>query len=296
MSLKIKIYFLLIATFSYGQSYRPLLDNSNQWHFTTCNSGCLTDLYYTNGDTIVNGLNHKVLDGFHYQSRTFLLREEVLTKKVYLKKINGSSFLEYLLYDFSLNEGAIFNMNNPLSPFPLRGGSFVLDSIRMKPLVNSINYKHFYFSPTPSNTISTHKVVWIEGLGSMSIINAPGGDANINGVGHLSCFYKNQELVYSQLDSISGCAYQTLSINEIHNYNFQNLKLYLSLKNKFILENSLLITSFEIFDITGRRIKRETNLESKTIEIDATEYAANIYFLVVFDKYFRRKSFKLIVQ
>ena len=65
MNKKILLLFLLSCMNMFGQAYIPLLDNQNEWHFTNCYEGCLTDIYYTNGDTIVNNKTHKILDGFH---------------------------------------------------------------------------------------------------------------------------------------------------------------------------------------------------------------------------------------
>lgn len=191
----------------YAQDYKPLLDNTNEWHFTNCYFGCLTDIYYTDGDTLVAGDNYKILDGYHYISRTFLLREVNATQRVYLRKLSNNGIgQEYLLYDFSLQEGDIFEMQNPITPFPENAGNFVLDSIRSQVLVDGQAYKHYYFSPVPTNTISEDNCVWVEGVGSLSMINAPSGFPDINGVGHLSCFFKQGDLFYSNLDSISGCS------------------------------------------------------------------------------------------
>jgi hypothetical protein len=288
------IFLFLLNINGNCQSYKPLLDNYNQWNLTTCNFGCLTDIYYTAGDTIVNSLNHKILDGYHYTSRTFLLRENVVLKKVYLTKINTNTISEYLLYDFSLAEGATFNMLNPISPFPLHGGQFVLDSIRMKPLVNGENFKHFYFSPTSSNAVSSNKVVWIEGIGSKSMINASGGEANINGVGHLSCFFKNQNLAYSNLDSISGCNLLTLKTKE---NDLEDLKLYSSqTKNIFLIQNNKKITNFELYDLFGKRLKKSKINSEQIIEFNLTNYPSGIYLLIVYDSNNKRKTFKIIVE
>ncbi len=190
-----------------AQNYKPLLDNTNEWHFTNCYFGCLTDIYYTDGDTLVAGNNYKILDGYHYISRSFLLREELSTQRVYLRKLSNNGIgQEYLLYDFSLEEGDTFTMSNPIAPFPENAGPFVVDSIRARILEDGEAYKHFYFSPAPNNTISDNNCIWVEGVGSLSIINAPSGLPDINGVGHLSCFFKQGALFYSNLDSISGCS------------------------------------------------------------------------------------------
>lgn len=274
----IQFYFLLLIFQSFGQ-YRPLLKNNNQWYFTSCNFGCLTEVYFTTGDALVNDLNYKILDGYHFQSRTFLLRENTISKKVFLSKINSNSISEYLLYNFSLNEGRTFNIENPSSRFPLYGGEYVLDSIRIKPMVNNDLYKHFYFSPTASNLISNYKVVWIKGIGSKSMINDPGGQADNNNVGQLSCCFKNQNLVYSELDSISSCNFQSLKIISSKTLN-NNLKLFaINLKNNFRLDNVEKLISIILFDAIGRKVNKLIFVTDKIIDLDLSDLPSGIYFL-----------------
>ena len=285
------VFLVLNVKLCLSQPYQSMLAESNQWHFTTCNFGCLTDVYYTNGDTIVDGLNYKVLDGYHYISRTFLLRENVSEKKVYLKKTYPTFNREYLLYDFSLNEGDIHEMKNPISPFPENGGEFQLDSIRMKPLVNEIEYKHFYFSPIETNTVATYPVVWIEGIGSKSIINAPGGEADSNGAGQLSCFFREDELVYSQLDSTILCDYVTLKVNSIQ---FQKIKiLKTNQKNVFELQNIENIKLIEVFSINGQKIKSMTNNQNNAVFLSMEECQSGIYLLVLHDDFDQKKVYKI---
>ncbi|WP_338376012.1 T9SS type A sorting domain-containing protein [uncultured Flavobacterium sp.] len=289
----LSLLFLIIFNYSFSQTYTPLLDQTNQWHFTSCNFGCITDVYYTDGDTLVNGVSHKILDGFHYISRTFLLKEDVVAKKVYLTKINTNSISEYLLYDFSLNEGDTFNMVNPISPFPQNGGSFILDSIRMKPLLNNVNYKHFYFSPTATNTISSANVVWVEGMGSKSLINAPAGEVNINGAGQLSCFFKNSNLVYSQLDSISACNF----VLKKETFNNVEIKLFKKdFKNQFILSNSSSINKIELYSLKGDKLNLIIDKNDNSIIFSLENYPKGLYFITAFDDFNRKKTFKILVE
>lgn len=285
--------FLFLVQLTDAQTYTPLLDQTNQWHFTTCNFGCITDVYYTDGDTLVNGISYKILDGFHYISRTFLLKEDVSTKKVYLSKINTNSISEYLLYDFSLNEGDIFNMVNPISPFPQNGGPFVLDSIRMKPLLNNVNYKHFYFSPTINNTNSTANVIWVEGMGSKSLINAPAGEVNINAAGQLSCFFKNSNLVYSQLDSISSCNF--VLKNKSFDYALTKL-CKTDVKNQFIISNTSNLSKMEFYSLNGNRLYVKTEKNYNSIRFSLENYPKGLYFIMAFDDLNRRKTFKVMVE
>lgn len=201
-------FFSFLGVFNtFSQNYEPLLNEMNEWHFTNCFGSCTTINYFTDGDTLVNGEIYKILDGYHYVSRTFLLREDSNARKVYLGKIDPGtgSFSTYLLYDFALHEGDSMGLLNPFSPFPEHVGNFRVDSIRMRTLAAGNAYRHFYLAPTASNTQYNAHPVWVEGVGSLSLINAPGGDPDINNAGHLSCFFKNSELFYANLDSIQGC-------------------------------------------------------------------------------------------
>lgn len=64
-------FFLLCGLQSQAQEYVPMLNGTNEWKVTNCFFGCITDTYFTDGDTLVDGLNYKILDGYHYISRSF---------------------------------------------------------------------------------------------------------------------------------------------------------------------------------------------------------------------------------
>jgi len=181
-----------------------MLDSYKEWHLTVCNNGgCITDIYNINNDTIYNNISYKVLDGYHYISGGFWLREDVNNEKIFMSYEYNNQRRECLLYDFSLEEGDTFEITNPIAPFALFPGDFVVDSIITKLLLDGQNYKFYYLSSL--NSSINELPVWIQGIGSLSMINAPGGGPNINTSGQLSCFYSNGNLIYSGLDSIYSC-------------------------------------------------------------------------------------------
>ena len=75
--------FILPVNIS-GQSYQEMLNHDIEWQLTSCNNGCITDVYFTDGDTLYNGFNYKILNGYHYISKTFWLREHINDQKVFL--------------------------------------------------------------------------------------------------------------------------------------------------------------------------------------------------------------------
>ena len=271
----------LLSLTAFGQSYKPMLDQNAEWQVTYCYFGCLTDVYYTDGDTIVDNKTYKILDGYHYISRTFLLREDVPAKKVYLNIISSGKN-EYLLYDYSLAVGDSIDMKNPITPFPENAGYYTVDSIVPNTLNDGLDYKHFYLSPSASNTISTTNAIWIESIGSLSIVTAASGEPNVNGVGKVSCYFKgsNADLIYSQLDSISGCF-------------VQNNLSYLSFKeslNSVVIENSIVtnrcdlrntenVNAFKIYDLNGRLVQTKKVLNETNLSIEMSDLDRGLYFL-----------------
>lgn len=290
------ISFIFCCLSVFGQTYTPLLDNENEWQFTTCFGGCITDIYYTDGDTLVNNKIHKILDGYHYISRTFLLHEKVDEKKVYLTKISPDRIDEYLLYDFSLEEGATIEMKNPITPFPEEGGLFVLDSIRNNEIWDGALRKHFYFSPHETNLVSTQNAVWVEGVGSLSMINAPGGHPDINGVGLLNCFFKNAELFYSNLTvEVPVCEPTVLSFPD---NNRSEVIVYYPENDKksCYLKNTKEVKSVELYDLSGRKLIIFTNSLQEEIRLDLNEFSTGMYVLKLNFNGFKQLDSKILIR
>lgn len=294
------IFLILFGTYSnssFSQEYKPLLDVYNEWHVTNCFFGCLTDKYFTDGDTIVDGQDYKILDGFHFISRTFLLREEVADKKVYLNFVQQSGNSEYLLYDFSLNVGDSIDMKNPISPFPLNAGYYRVDSIIPRTLVDGNDYRHFYLSPSLSNSISTTSATWIEGVGSLSLVNAPSGYPDINDVGHLSCFFKNSVPFYVNLDSITSCdPLIVLGQNEF-NEQLSEVRISSLVHNGYChltnIENARFI---DVYDLNGRRVIAFENNGNRETSLDFSSFKSGVYIIVMNTNQFQKRTFKVVVD
>src|SRR5690606_3254667 len=141
------------------------------------------------------------------------------------------------------------------TPFPADGGYFLLDSIVNRTLSNDEAHRHFYFSPTTANEISYYNVVWIEGVGSLSLITAPGGEVAINQVGQLSCAFKETGLVYSNLDYIESCQPFYLTIPEVANTIEQVIVYTPNFQKTVILENAEEVNFITVYDLNGTKIK-----------------------------------------
>lgn len=274
---------LILSSALHAQNtYRPLLDSYNEWQITSCYFGCQDDVYYTAKDTTINGKNYHVLDGFHYISNSFLLREDTTERKIYLLFLNGGNSLEYKLYDFSLSIGDSTKVYNPVSPLPQYAGYYVLDSIKTQTLVDGEDYRHFYLtSSSPQISQSTH-TVWIEGIGSKSLINTPGKDADVNGVGKLSCFFSDLTLHYSNEDSTNACEQANIDLsNDLFQQN--NIKIYPNPSNGSVMidnDYSENIT-YTIYNVKGQKVSYN-NLSKNTSEsLDIGKYGKGIYFILI---------------
>jgi hypothetical protein len=203
-SVLVGLLFVLISKNSRSQTYIPMLNNESEWHVSTCNSGCLTDKYYTIGDTMINGLLYHFLDKFHF-NKNFVIREDTTTRKIYMRLLaDPPPAKDYLLYDFTLHVNDSISITNPGSPYPKYPGTFIVDSIVSKPLINK-SHRYFYLHAQDTLTANTKTTIWVEGIGSLCLINTPGAMPQVNGVGKLSCYFNNNINEYSQLDSISDC-------------------------------------------------------------------------------------------
>ena len=290
------ILLLFLSNLALCQEYKPLLDTYNQWSVRYCFSGCSTDIYYTNGDTIVDAMNYKVLDGYHYISRGFLLREDVTEKKVYLKTILPSGIREYLLYDFSLEVGDSIDIKNPASPFIEDAGYYKVDAITLLPLVDSNLYRHFYLSPAASNTISENDAIWVEGVGSLSLINAPGGDPDVNSVGRVACMFKDGVSFYADLDIIEDCEDIILD-KPLFQPTINNSKIINALViNEFSVINIEPFFALAIYNLNGQLLQQINLNNQNTVTLNLSSYKPAMYLIVLKSQDATHQILKALVQ
>ena len=290
------ILLLCLSNLAVCQEYTPLLDTYNQWSLRYCYSGCSTDIYYTNGDTIVDAMNFKVLDGYHFISRGFLLREDVTEKKVYLKTILPSGIRDYLLYDFSLEVGDSIDIKNPASPFIEDAGYYKVDAITLLPLVDSNLYRHFYLSPAASNKISENDAIWVEGVGSLSLINAPGGDPNVNSVGRVACTFKDGVSFYGDLDIIEDCEDIILNIplNQIPTNNSKVISS--GIINEFFVINIEPFITLDVYNLKGQLLQHINLNHQNTLPLNLSSYKTSMYLVVLKSQDTAHQVLKVLVQ
>jgi len=276
------IIFLFYNLHVNSQEYHQLLDHESEWHLTSCSSTCINDVYYTNGDTTYNGYQYKILNGYHYISRTFWLREDVFEKHIFLSYDNGKSRIEVLLYDFSLQIGDTILLSNPITPFPSNGGFYKVDSIVSQNLLDNKSHKFFFLSPTDSNQSSDELPVWIEGIGGLTLINGPGGTPDINRVGKISCYFNDGFLSYSQLDSLDRCTVKYVTgLKEIQRH---SNSIYPTIFESILrLEDVSEVSEVVIYSLRGEEVYRRKLNHQSYENLELSHLEKGFYVIRLYD-------------
>lgn len=274
---------LLFYTLNFtAQEYHQLLDHESEWHLTSCSSNCINDVYYTDGDTSYNSNNYKILNGYHYTSRTFWLREDVSEKHIFLSYDNGKSRTEVLLYDFSLEIGDTILLSNPITPFPLNGGFYQVDSIVHQVLLDNTNRKFFYFSPTFSNVSSDELPVWVEGIGGLTLINGPGGSPDVNRVGKISCYFNDGLLTYSQLDSLDRCTFKY--VTGLSDVQIHSSSIYPTIFERILtLEDVSDVSEVVIYSLMGEEVFRRKLNHQQHENLELSHFENGLYVIRLYD-------------
>ncbi|UKN00637.1 T9SS type A sorting domain-containing protein [Paracrocinitomix mangrovi] len=291
-------FHLLIGLSATAQNYRPLLKHFNEWHVVTCNNGCTEDVYFTDKDTLINGDHFHVLDGYHYISRTFLLREDTNDRQVFLYKIwDDKNSQEFLIYDFSLAVGDSVEIHNPISPLPSDPGYFRLDSTEWITLDDGEDYKFFYLTALNPGQAGTNNTIWVEGIGSLSLINTPGSMPLYDGAGNLSCFFNQLTLHYSDTDSIpNGCVQVNTDLGLLDAIADEHFKIYPNPANKQIqieLNTTLKPSFIKLVDSRGKIVYQ--NDEGSIEPIDVSVLENGLYFVHLKGEHFNETR-KIIIQ
>lgn len=268
-----------------GQSYKPLIGSENYWYLTSCvGTSCLTDFYYAIDDTVVKGNTYKILDSFHY-NRTMLIREDTATRKVYaMPTVNYSAYKDLILYDFSLNVGDVINLYNPNSPAPNDAGLYIVDSIT-NIQIKIGTHKAFYLS----ELAGSKQTIWVEGIGALSIITTPSEHPNLQGIGDLSCFYRDGIQVYESDSLANGsCDTSRMSVNVSElTTPYNRILIYPNPFNEYVnIENKYLEdAAYKIINMNGKVIIKGKLTES--LKVDLKNYSEGLYLITVFNDEFR---------
>ena len=216
-------------------------------------------------DTLYNSINSNGYVTYVYY------REDTLTKKVYHRPSENSP--EKLLYDFSLQEGDSINY-----PYFGQPRWFKIDSV-INNEIFGVTRKIWYLR-SPNNTSYP---VWIEGIGSLSIIFHPIEEPSLDWMffGLITCCYHDDNLIYqSYYGATYGCSFELLDIADLTN----NLKVRIypnPITNKSIIDISNLnnrTATVSIYNIIGNNIINFQTTQN-TIQLNNFIIKQGIYFV-----------------
>jgi hypothetical protein len=276
---------------------------------------CVSTQYiYFDGDSIVGGNAYKKVfscdDKLHENIRyEGLMREQ--DEKTYL--ILKNSETEYLLYDFSLEEGSNFEYQDPWQQF-LDSEYIVSTILYVKKVdlveINGIQKKRIQLTstlPYDDNVYAT----WIESIGSLTGLFYPHGDMRpLNSIVEtLLCYLQDNELVY-KYPTLSKCYYDNVEdiiykggvFYEKENTTTVEFKITNGftiypnpVNNVLIISSSNDAVSFiKITDVLGKLVYTKHLGAEKEYHIDMRPFIFGLYFLHVYDVNGRAFTFKII--
>jgi len=248
------ITILLVAnSFVFSQKH-PIVDDKNSWA-TVSYQKMNPPLYfqtryaYFDGDSIAGNnfykkvfeCNDELHENIEYQG---LMREQ--DDKIFFVPVRKPE-TEYLFYDFSLEEGMLFDCSSNL-PRPVTLYVKKVDFIE----INGLMRKRIQMTTT--NDYDRIIDTWIEGIGSLGGILWPYCFL-VNGATYeLLCYFQNKELIYKNPD-YSECYYEGYLAARSNEKN--GLIVYPNPANDrlVISDPEQTISSIEIFDVFGRVVE-----------------------------------------
>ena len=242
-----------------------------------------TQYVYFEGDSTVDAISYKKVflcnDKLHENIKyEGLMREQ--DKKTYF--IPANSETEYLLYDFSLEEGM---------GFEYMGISFYVKNTDIVE-INGVSLKQIQLAEVSVPDYSAMRATWIETIGSLNGLFYPNG--MLNGVKReLLCYYQNDELIYKN-PIYSKCYYDNPDdIDSIQTIVIDDYNIYPNPVDDIltIFSSNNTISYIEIFDILGEKVYSQT-YDNNTIDISS--FSKGSYMLKVYDTNKQISIFKII--
>lgn len=281
----LKIWFLLvlISIEISAQEYHPTLGDTNVWKIVSTFESTLTETYSTKKDTVLDGRNYKEFGLVDFLNVYGYIREDSVARKIYIRPLETHNDTnEYVMYDFSLAENdsiELFSINDWLLESM---GFYTVDSIKLTN-IDGTQRKKFFLSGKPHVYYGVREnPVWIEGIGSLGNFLYPGISVDEMNLGELSCFFKDNKLIYHS-PKFDSCDVFIMGTNETKNKNtfeiypipFDN---YLTVK--FNYSNN---ASIRIINKMGQIVYLRKSIKIDNLNLDLSFLEDNLYILQIFN-------------
>jgi hypothetical protein len=130
-------------------------------------------------------------------------------------------------------------------------------------------------------------------MGSLSIINAPSGIANIDEVGIVTCFFKDGDLFYHDANGWGDNCAATLEM-QIHDN--KKLAVYFPESRKIVLDHAQNINEIAWHDVSGKLILNQKISSQTTHVLDLNYFTAGFYILKCMSNLGEQQNFKVIIK
>ncbi len=267
---------------------QELVKDGNQWNIATLPTfepNTSTYSYLIEGDTIFDDLTYKkVYSTTDSLGNNWVLSNNYLREnqhqKVYLKQNDGE---EILLYDFSLNLGDTFQINQ----IPCQLKVVEIDTIKLnnEELRKRMRLELLDFPEWGST-------YWIEGIGSLQGVFNYYYFCTTDYSDKLLCHYLDGTLLYPE-NPPSCFITSATSINKL-----DQLKLYPNPTSNiiYIEANDLIVNQFQIYTTTGVKLKEgQLHFQNERGSIDLSEFKQGAYILLLLNSlevFYTRKVVK----
>lgn len=286
ITLGLLILNILGVTLSSFSQYAPTLKENCEWYTHSWFEFSYNETFQIIGDSTINDTTYKKIGSYPTGTiPTFyninLVREDINSRKIY-RRANG---IDYLMYDFSLQQGDTFTIKR------MDGGSLhklVLDSITNTLFNNTVNFletdienmRVYYFHDPASTYIDN--VVWIEGIGSLTglIYSDQSWNGGIWGETLLCHYNENsiRDFHYIYYEEPSPCESYLSSNGNLETQNLVKISPNPSTDGLYRVEGQN-IKSIEVFNSSGNKVLFLSSDIRDNSGINLSTYPAGMYFI-----------------
>ncbi|MFT5436258.1 MAG: hypothetical protein ACI840_000902 [Ulvibacter sp.] len=293
------LYCLLFTfSFSYAQTYLPMLEEDNIWSvdffsdpFGGGSTGIVTDQITVAGETVIGSQTYKSVY-INGEEGSCLVREE--NGIIYRYDVTNSQ--DVIMYDFTLDLGDIFEFPQLMyESYCASLGSYnslpemTVVAVTTEMIANETRkvIEFDYYSE------SGYTCFWIEGIGS-SLGFDPVGDIIDIGNAYLVCYTKNGNTYF--FNDATDC--DNTTIVGITDFSSEEIILYpnpVTRTSILQLPSTFSVDLIRVYDINGRLIKEES-ISKDYISIKMMDFRSGVYFYQVFSKNKHLQTKQFIVK
>lgn len=283
--MKNKILFLILFSFLFlqkgkSQNCFPEFSDSAKWNVLTCAYGigvsCNTVSYQYSYDTLFCGHVYSKITPSPMSYSGYIRSDST---RAYIRMTNSCTDKEYLMYDFTINNGdTVYLAYNLWNSWTFDDTTrFILDSSNTQ-IINGVARDVYYLKYNTSPDLYPNlydQMIWIKGIGSTTHPFFPlecvdGFFCDIDW--RLLCFDSSGVQLYQDsLFNTCDTTYSTVKVNEVLNENQLIIYPVPFTNNLTISIEDALISEIDILNLHGKIIYKIAGIEKNNFNIETLE-------------------------